>query len=621
MKKTTIILLLLFCSIQSHGQNDCKKLEEQLFVSFIKDSIVPNEGDLNEFKSCSENNLAFSIKKLQLNFSLSNYEGVITQSEEVLFNSNLPDSIYYFTHFYIGRAQIALGNYQKALQNLLKASSVDYLGDNTSFYLGFTYSKIGDTENSIKHYQNAVIKNPRDHSSINNLGVIYEENTLMKRALNSFIEADSISKGEIPLYKRNIINNLIYQDKWDTAYYLSKQFYRKFPFHPGIVDRHAHCLNHFGKHKEAIRISLDIVKRKVGLSDAFFRIAYSYDQLGILDSAIFYYEMNIKLHEDQCGYANFRNLGLLYSKMGYFDKANIYFEKSLELNPTYRSTYLDVHNNYRYQGKFKESIVYLDKAYELDSNYYRMDSYYGYIYLLMGEYEKSKHHLLKYINENKAEGKHYNNLGRVYAKTGEYEKAINSFEQALKLDPNNSYVYHNMASMYSELNKHDLACSNLEKALELEYNWIIDSSLILTQKKYCPEISIEREIILYSYKGNNPELSEHSFINRISDKVTNDTIYKVQSESSEMKFYEKSNKHSQNELLIYPNPSSSGVFNIVGVSTKTDYKIYDSGFSKIEEGLLNPDNTLHLENFRNGLYHLMTRDNNGIIHHSILILE
>jgi len=85
----------------------------------------------------------------------------------------------------------------------------------------------------------------------------------------------------------------------------------------------------------------------------------------------------------------------------------------------------------------------------------------------------------------------------------------------------------------------------------------------------------------------------------------------------------KENKYAKNKLFsVYPNPSSENIFIHSKLIETSNYLILNSTGQKIKEGILdNEDEIINTSNLTNGLYFLVIKNNNKLVHQQKLIIH
>lgn len=298
-------------------------------------------------------------------------------------------------HYLTGRHELALSEYEKALQ-LTEAVEHDekhLFAAPTSLGIGNVYFGKHQYEEAFKHFNQALEVNREilgdDHPYV----------------ANSFLS----------------LGNL-YRNK--GSYNLATEYYEK-----------ALKINKtvFGENHP------DVATTYVGIADIYknsgtYDLAMQYYRQALVIYNQFLHEKNPKFGTIYLGFADvYKNKGNYEQALEYYQRALSLFEQTigLEHQNSVRS-YLGVGNTFMYQEKFKDALDYYNKVMDINFN-------------LVGE---------THVNSSAAN----NNLGSIYYFFGDYDLAIRYFKKALNIDkqihgdehPNVANAYYNLARVYGE---------------------------------------------------------------------------------------------------------------------------------------------------------------------------
>ncbi len=441
-----------------------------------------------------------------------------------------------------------------------------------------------------------------------------KKNTL---AIRYYEMADSSAGGKVALYRSNITREWRDLKKYDNAMRSALIGLTNFPSNEKILYDMGNSLNHKERYSEAMIYARKLLKKNPRTADDWFDIAHIFDCSGNSDSAMLYYKVSLKLNPEMAK-ANL-NIGILYYMIwGKFDKAHEHYDRALRIDPTYELAINAKRNAYTWQHDFVNSYKWSEKYME----YYPDGEYaflgIGYSLMELRKYKEAipwfEKKLIQVPNDDRA----LNNLGRCYARLGDTTRAFDYFRKALAINPENSYIYHNRASLYNDLARYDLACSDLQKSIEKQYTWLIDSSLVLMKNKYCPQINLNRKVLINSYRGNEKKLSNRSFIELIDSQVDKIQINESSANSFEVKIPNEKPELSspQNAFNFYPNPST-GVFTVERLAWEKEnltLRVFDLQGKLVKTQDLTDEKTiLDLGSLTNGTYVAMVLNSTSVL--------
>ena len=622
-----LFILPLFAFSKSdpkHGDNDCLQQEEKLYIQALKNSDSDHSAQLEELSSCDLEPKTVSLKKAGFLFNREAYEEALKKYRAILDEKALTEEEKAKVYYHMGSAEFYLDRYNDAIGHLHQAKSLGYDKSEVAFKLGRCHYHLDEYEKSKSYYIKVLKANNTNNSAWNNMALNYEELGEDQLALKMFYIADSIAEGRDPLYKANILDNLVDRDQWDEAHAFGVEAYARYPYHADITNHFANTLNNKGLHDSAVAICKKLIREKpAARSELYFRLGYSYNNLGKQDSALFYYYKD--LENDGTHPVTLNNMAAIFRQNGLLDKAEKYIKLSLDLDDDELYKHLTLRKillwQHEYQELYRQSLKIDEKFPDNKEN----ASYIGYALMQIDKFGKAVPYWHKDIRIFPDDPRSYNNLGRCYAKTGRYEKAMAYFDTALAMNPDNSFIYHNRASMYAELGKYEQACEDLKTALDKEYNWVIDSGLIKVRNEQCPEISLNRKIIYHGYKGNEEHLSHKKFI----EVLPNDSNFLDKYEADLLQDTAATRRKKRSEsgyeaFKIYPNPTNGKFFiKRNGKQTGTTLKVYNLQSKLIHRSPLDEVGriSVDLTGQEPGTYIVFITDQSDVLHTGKIVVK
>lgn len=614
----TVCLVAIGFTTWAHAgdSSSCLRLEEALYLNALTGASDESQL-LSDLTTCGPAEITFSLVKGKYYYNEERYQEASAELTGFLTGDGLTGEEIAEAWYYLGKTRFKTEAYPQAVESMVNALDAGYDEADASFIMGRAFYRQGDYETSNMHYQRVIELEPSNSAAWNNLGVNAERLGDEEESLRLTLIADSIQEGKDILYKVNILKTYRRMKRYEDAAVYGIKAHEMYPTDPEIGEEYALALNYLDRDAEAVVVAKKIRESHPEDPDVNFRIAYSYDELGQDDSAIVYYFRDLRISDD---YMSLDYVGKIYGENGHFDLAYKYIKRSIEVNPNFRTSQLHLEemliDAYRFEEAY-EQIQYIAEHFP-DSTYYL--AHFGYALMCLERYEEAIPYFLGDIEVDPNDTKPYNNVGRCFAKTGEVEKAFGYFEKALHFDPVNSYVFHNRASLYADLGEQDQACADLKIAMDLEYNWIIDSALYKLNETHCPEVNLNRKIIMHGFKNEMPQYANRSFIELIDEDMellTEELITEDQVTHVQQKKIKEGLDQQASDFNVYPNPST-GLFTLENAANREylSIKVFDMQSRLLRE--LNATNQslteLDLTDQKNGTYIVIISDRQQVLH-------
>ena len=136
----------------------------------------------------------------------------------------------------------------------------------------------------------------------------------------------------------------------------------------------------------------------------------------------------------------YNEVGLILFKQREFDKAENFFRKTIELNPKYSLTLVNLGNLYDLQGRQEEAILKYKSAIELK----RSDSYYAFI-----------------------------GLGNIFVKKKQLQEALDEYKKAVSFNPEHPLAIYNIGKIFEMINKTSEARTFYQKAVNIDPDFFL----------------------------------------------------------------------------------------------------------------------------------------------------
>ncbi|PHR72049.1 MAG: hypothetical protein COA66_07540 [Arcobacter sp.] len=271
---------------------------------------------------------------------------------------------------------------KKILENILNIEKNNYEAIKN---LGVINKSLGNLQEAIYYYIQAIRLNPNNAMNYNNLGNAFSEKKDYKRAILAF--SDCIKRDA---KNANVYNNL------GMAYEglnNNKRAVQAYKAAVKINPRFSKAINSIGvilykekKYQEAIDVFYLALGVNKNYHELHSNIGSCFNKLKEYDKAIESLELSIKLLPNHSG--AYTNLGNVYNKIFDYKKASILHEKSILLDPKVYNAYSNVGTSYKHLGlhnKARESYL---EAIRLHPTFVNAHFDLASIYLAQGEFEK-----------------------------------------------------------------------------------------------------------------------------------------------------------------------------------------------------------------------------------------
>jgi len=282
----------------------------------------------------------------------------LAQLESFAFQTQLSREMVYLTAFTVGMGRYAAAEWEGAIRSFTTALAqteepVRTLDNSVvCFYRGSAHDNLGQYEQAIADYDQAITLQPDLAEAYTNRGADYGEQNQYQRAITDFDRAIALKPDDALAYYNR---GLAYAEQ--------------------------------GQYEQAIADLDRAITLQPDLAMAYNNRGGAYDDLGQYQRAIADYTQAIKLKPDFA--AAYNNRGRIYAKQGQYQRAIADFDRAIALKPDFAEAYVVRGAVYGKQGQYKQAIADLDRAIALQPDY--AGAYYnrGLAYKLMGEKAKA----------------------------------------------------------------------------------------------------------------------------------------------------------------------------------------------------------------------------------------
>ncbi len=234
--------------------------------------------------------------------------------------------------FVRGNVYDDLGNYEQALSDYNQAIALDPKYAAAYNNRGIIYDDLGNYEQALSDYNQAIALDPKDALAYNNRGIIYKDLGNYEQALSDYNQAIALDPKYALAYNGR---GIIYKDLGNYEMALSD-------------------------YNQAI----DLDPKDAG---AYNNRGTVYDDLGNYEQALSDYNQAIALDpKDAMAY---NNRGIIYKDLGNYEQALSDYNQAIALDPKDALAYNGRGNVYKYLGNYDRALSDYTQAIALDSKY------------------------------------------------------------------------------------------------------------------------------------------------------------------------------------------------------------------------------------------------------------
>jgi len=346
------------------------------------------------------------------------------------------------SHFRLGQIYRKRKEYDKALSELTKASSLLVGNLEVSFSLASLYEELGKFEKAEERFQQLLKLTEKPAGTyasgeiqnrtifLTHAGYVCEQLEKYPQAITYFSEIKTLSADNASKSDSYVIDTYRTAKQLDKALALAEKGLKEYPDDKDFKMLYIDVLAESGKSAEAIKILQDMLTGKeddqkvyAGMVQIYQRDKKFKDAEKVLLSSEKYYKNNEAY--------NFM-LGSIYERQKEFDKAETVFKKILESNPENTATLNYLGYMLADQGiRLEESLQMIKKAVDLEpSNGAYLDSL-GWVYYKLNRNEEAEVYLKKASDRVRKDPTVHEHLGDLYYRKGQYEQARVAWELSL----------------------------------------------------------------------------------------------------------------------------------------------------------------------------------------------
>ena len=390
-------------------------------------------------------------------------------------------------------------NLEEAVKRAQQALKKDPNQETARLVLGKIYAKRGMSEQAIDEYKKLLQINPNSYELFYELGKQYFKSKQYDKAIEAFISATEI--------KPDFIHGYFYQG---LAYYKNEEIKEAIKVYTKVLDMDPEFYEANANLGEIYRLDGDAnnaikyFKKAVSINNKASlqkRLGDCYKELKKYQEALECYNKSISINKQETSQeknhavscynemADIRILQEKYSEAKKLalkgleilpDNANLHFIaafacekdnnsteaieeylKTIELNPTFTTAYINVSALYNAVGKPQEAVDILKKGLKHDATNYKLLNNLGNALQKLEFYEEAIKNYKKAISLNNDISDLHLNLGLCYKSVNNQKEAIKALTKAAELSPSSDEIQYELAESYFQLQDYE----NAEKLL------------------------------------------------------------------------------------------------------------------------------------------------------------
>jgi len=386
---------------------------------------------------------------------------------------DLPSQLTFLSLFAIGQSYYIEGAYADSLEVIQKAvgsvvpgtEPVEGLAD-AYFRLGWLHQvPIGDDEQAIADYDQAIALKPDDAVAYNNRGAAYADKGDLAHAIADYEQAITRKPNFAVAYNNR---GLAYADKGDLDHAIAdydQAIALKPDFAWAYVNRGA-AYDDKGDLDRAIADFSQAIALKPDVAEAYYNRGVAYADKGDLAHAIADYDQAIALQPDFA--AAYVNRGVAYADKGDLAHAIADYDQAIALQPDFAEAYNNRGNAYASKGDLDHAIADYDQAIALKPDYASAYNNRGTAYADKGDLDHAIADYDQAIALKPDLTEAYTGRGLAYHLKGDLDHAIADYDQAIALKPDFAGAYNGRGVAYVSKGDLDHAIADFDQAIALK---------------------------------------------------------------------------------------------------------------------------------------------------------
>ena len=331
--------------------------------------------------------------------------------------------------------------------------------------LGAALQRVGQSQEAIFHYEEALRIKPDLAMVHNNFGIVLGQAGKIDDAIRHYEQALRI-KPDYDDAHYNLGNALRQEGKTKEAieHYEEalriKRDYAEVHYNLGVT------LWEAGRLQDAIDHYEQALRFKPGLAEAHNSFGIALERLGRATEAIGHWEQALRIKPD---YAEVHgNWGVALERAGRIQEAINHYEEALRLKPQFAEAQYNLGGALVRLGQVPEAIGHWEQALQINPDYAEAHNNLGSALIGLGRVQEGIGHLERALRIKADYPEAHNNLGAALIRLGRVPEAIEHYEQVLRMKPDSAEAHNNLASALAQDGRVREAAERYERALRLK---------------------------------------------------------------------------------------------------------------------------------------------------------
>lgn len=261
------------------------------------------------------------------------------------------------TLYYLGRIYVRTDSIEKGLGYLNKSAEINPNYPATHYYIGLANMDRGWYKSAIQAFKNVIKLEPENYLAHNSLGECFYRLQRFDEAIFEYQRATSIkidfSTAYFNIgnthYKRGALQEIVdsYLEILETRYSRETDNTQSTTLARELQKLRTNSPDQANQvYREMVKAYRNALKYEAGFFEASFNLALTYENLGMADSAKYFYKQTIGINPKLV--RAYMRLGKYYEREGNYDEALKQFKEVVKIEPSYFSLTPRLGEPYRY---------------------------------------------------------------------------------------------------------------------------------------------------------------------------------------------------------------------------------------------------------------------------------
>ena len=378
-----------------------------------------------------------------------------------------------------GLSLLSLGQKQEAISSFLEALRMNPDDCEAHNNLGDAHKAQGKLDEAIREYQEALKIAPDQSVAHSNLAKAYQAQGKSDEALR---EHQCVLRLRADYSWAHVDMGNVYkaQGRLDEAVREYREALRINPNYGRAHSRMGDAYKAQGKLDEAIREYREVLTMDPDdpKGHGHRALARAYQAQGELDEAVREYREALKRSEAlevpwDCADLH-QTIGELCQAQGKLDEAIGEYREALKGNPDSSITHDAMLNVYKTKGELDKAIRECQEELRVNPNQAKAHLRLGNAYKAQGQLDKAvrEYQRALKIDPDESYDCYHCRIGNAYEAQGELAEAIREYQEAVRIDPNYAWAHIDLGNAYGAQGKLDLAIREYQEAVRIDPNQV-----------------------------------------------------------------------------------------------------------------------------------------------------